>query len=102
MVTLRPTVIDRDVLAFDVASFAYALSKCGPKRVPFGRADVHETDHRRLLRARRNRPCSGRRCAAEHGDELSPSDLIEWHLFASTQDRAQDIELAVFLNVDLS
>jgi hypothetical protein len=73
VVPLRPMVFDRDVLALDVTSFAYALPKCGPEvLVLFGCADIHETDnrHRRLLCTRRERPCNRR--AAEKRDELAP------------------------------
>jgi hypothetical protein len=42
LVTLRPTVFDRDVLAFDVASLAYALPKCGPEL-----GDRHRLNSRR-------------------------------------------------------
>jgi hypothetical protein len=35
--------------------------------------------HRRLLRARRQRPSSYRRRAAEQRDELAAPELIEWH-----------------------
>jgi hypothetical protein len=74
-VTLRPMVFDRDVLALDVASFANALLKCGPEvLVLFGRAEIHETDHRhrRLLRARSERP---RHRTAERGYQFPPLDL---------------------------
>src|SRR5262245_23430616 len=71
---LGPAVFNRHVLAFDVASVFKALAECAQtildQRVR--RSDVEEPDHRhrRLLRARRERPRSR---AADERDELAPS-----------------------------
>jgi hypothetical protein len=65
-------ILDRHVLAFDVAGFAKSLLERGPRaRSSSGRVAVYEPDHRyRLLAARRDRP----RCRApESRDELPPS-----------------------------
>src|SRR5215468_4272366 len=73
---LGPAVFDCDVLALDQAAVLEALTKCAEQmRVGGGRCAVEEADdrHRRLLRARRERP---RRRAAEKHDELAPSHSI--------------------------
>src|SRR6516164_2801707 len=67
---LGPAVFDCDVLALDQAAVLEALTKCAEQmRVGGGRCAVEEADdrHRRLLRARRERPSS--RQAAEKRDE---------------------------------
>src|SRR5215831_7649358 len=68
----RPAELDRNVLALDEAALPQAATErlyqvLGILR----RARAHEPDHRhrRLLRARRERP---HRCAAEHRDERAP------------------------------
>ena len=64
----RRAVFDRDVLALDEADLLQALAEGGHKvrRVGEGRAaDKPDHRHRRLLRARRERP--PRRRAAERG-----------------------------------
>src|SRR5262245_23575294 len=69
---LRPAILDRHILAFDVPAFADALPECGHKTCSVGgRRAAEEPDHRhrRLLRARRERP-RGRR-AADERDELA-------------------------------
>ena len=66
VLALRPAIFDRHVPALDIAGFAQALAERGePGSVCFGRRAVQEPDHRhrRLLRARRERP--RRRRAAE-------------------------------------
>src|SRR4029450_11528100 len=78
------------------AGFAQASSKClhqmrgvlgGPS------AEISDHRHRRLLRARRERP--RHRCAAEQRDELAPFQLIEEHSVPSQAGAGlQDIELA--------
>src|SRR5262245_20015672 len=70
---LSPAVDDRYVVALDIAGVLEALVECAQtihRRVR--RLAVAEPDyrHRRLLRARRKRPCHRR--AAEQGDELAP------------------------------
>ena len=73
-----PAVFDGDVLPFDVARFAQAPTDCGQHRhVGFrrSRAEISDYRHRRLLRARPERPC---RSAAEQCDDLAtfqPSEL---------------------------
>jgi hypothetical protein len=65
MNSFRPTVLDRHILAFDIAGFMEALPKCDQPMRLFARGgDAEKSDHRyrRLLRARRGRP---RRRAAE-------------------------------------
>ena len=71
--TFRPAVFDRDVLALDEACFLQALAERDHEvRGVSERGVPEETNnrHRRLLRARRERPRSRR--AAEQRDELAP------------------------------
>src|SRR5260370_20396309 len=78
VLVLRPAILDRHILALDVASFTKALAECGQIACTIGkRRTAEETDHQRcrLLRARRKRPRDGRR-AAEQGDELAPPHSI--------------------------
>src|SRR5262245_51151295 len=59
VLVLRPAILDRHVLAFDVASFTSALPECGQKVRIVGRrqaAEKPDRRHRGLLRARRERP----------------------------------------------
>src|SRR5262249_2981060 len=77
MLTERPTVFDHHVLALDEARFAQASSKClhqmrGVLRRPG--AEITDHRHRRLLRARRERP--RRDDATEQRDELAPPHSI--------------------------
>ena len=69
---LGPAIFDRDVAALDVAGFAQALAERGQVRrsrtLSAIAAEKPDHRHRRLLRARRERP-RGRR-AAEQRDEL--------------------------------
>src|SRR5262249_54844927 len=69
---LRPAILDRHILPLDVAGFTNALPECGQKACTIGRrpraAEEPDRRHRRLLRARRERPCG---CAAEERDELA-------------------------------
>src|SRR5262249_5526591 len=67
----RPAVFDRHILTLDVAFFTEALPECG--QVPYPkiyRDAVENADHRhrRLLRARRERPGPA---AAEQRDDLA-------------------------------
>src|SRR5262249_859521 len=67
----RPAIFNRHVLALDVTGVCKAPPKRGYKRGPLGSGGgVNEPDHRhrRLLRARCERP---RRRAAEQRDELA-------------------------------
>src|SRR5262245_23519840 len=74
---LRPAILDRHILALDVAGFTKALPKCGQIACTISkRRAAEEPDHRwrSLLRARRERP-RGRRTADER-DELAPPHSI--------------------------
>jgi hypothetical protein len=81
VLVLRPPILDRDILALDVAGFTNALPECGQKTCTIGRrpraAEEPDDRHGRLLRAHRNRPRRGR--AADKRDELAPFQLIEVH-----------------------
>src|ERR1700730_8380889 len=69
---LRPAILDRHILALDVAGFTKALAECGQMARTIDRRRAAEESyhrHRRLLRASRERPC-GRR-AAEKANELT-------------------------------
>ena len=69
---LQPVVLDRHVLAFDVAGFVEAFAERGHKtRGGIGRPVAEKPDHRqrRLLRTRDERPCGSR--AAKKRDELA-------------------------------
>src|SRR5262249_48152336 len=73
---LRPAIFDRYVAALDVADFAQALLESAYiVRPEVGRSVAKEPNHwhRRLLRARRERPRS--RSAAEQRDELASLHL---------------------------
>src|SRR5262249_35055141 len=73
---LRPAILDRHILALEVAGFTKALAECGQLACTIDRRPraAEETDHRHwLLRACRERP---RRCrAAEQRDERAAFDL---------------------------
>src|SRR6516165_9322255 len=72
---LRPAILDRHVLALDVARFTKALAECGQIActIDWRRAAKESYHrHRRLLRARRERP-SRRRAAAKQDHEIAPS-----------------------------
>src|SRR5262245_26490683 len=75
---LRPSILDHDILALDVAGFTNALTECGQLACTIGRrpraAEESDHRHRRLLRTRRPRP-RGRR-AAEQRYELTPPHSI--------------------------
>jgi hypothetical protein len=74
VLTLYPTVFNRDVLAFNIAGFGQRLAEaCEDRPTLRQRRTAEEPDHRhrRLLCARRKRPCDG--CVAEECDEVSPS-----------------------------
>jgi hypothetical protein len=71
VLTLSPTVFDRDVLALDIPGFAQTFAKRGDKSCRFAwrpAAQIANHRHRRLLRARNERPCC--RSAAEKRDEI--------------------------------
>src|ERR1700730_2712837 len=74
---LRPAIVDRQILAFDITSFFQALAERAQAVwvVKVGRIDAEKPDHRHrwLLRTRRERP--GRR-AAEKRDELAALHVL--------------------------
>src|SRR5262249_41463307 len=73
---LRQAILDRHILALDVAGFTKALAECGQIACTIGRprgAEEPDHRHRRLLGACRHRP-RGR--AAEQRDELAPLHSI--------------------------
>src|SRR5262249_25436280 len=85
VLVLRPAILDRHVLAFDVAGFTSALPECGQKVRIVGRRQAAEKPdhrHRRLLRARRERPRDYR--AAEQRNEIAPPHSITSSASASS------------------
>src|SRR5690348_7647924 len=75
---LRPAILDRHILALDVAGFTKALAECGQMACTIDRRRAAEESyhrHRRLLRARRARRRRSRR-AAQQRDELAPLHSI--------------------------
>ena len=76
VVALRPAVFDRDVCAVDISRVTQGLAQRGQTRrvvVPRLAAEISDHRHRRLLRARRERP---RHRAAEKRNELAPLHSI--------------------------
>ena len=72
VMAIHPMVLDRNILAFDVARFAQPLAECRkPCRLDVGHPAVDEGNQRqrRLLRARRQWPC---RRGAEQRYDLAP------------------------------
>jgi hypothetical protein len=68
ILVLRPAILDRHILALDVAGFTNALPECGHETCSVGgRRAAEESNHwhRCLLRARPERP--RRRRTAEYG-----------------------------------
>src|SRR6516164_256260 len=85
VLALQPVVLDSDVLPFDVTGFLETFTERGHiTRSDFRSPRVQKLDHRhrRLLRARRERP-RGRR-AANQGDELAPFHSITSSASASS------------------
>jgi hypothetical protein len=73
-------VLDRDIPAFDIAGFAKSLEERDNTIPPgIGRSDVQEGYHwhRRLLRARSERPREP--SAADERDELASFPSMEMH-----------------------
>jgi hypothetical protein len=71
--SLRPNIFDADVAVLDIASFVQSLAERGNLVAQHSRrpaAEKPDHRHRRLLRARRERP--RRRRATEQRDELAP------------------------------
>jgi hypothetical protein len=74
---LQPMVLDHHVLALNVAGFVEAFAeRSDSAHGSLGRQAADEADdrHRRLLRARRERPRGSR--AAQQRDELAPSHVL--------------------------
>src|SRR5262252_7495575 len=73
VLVLRPAILNRYILALDVAGFTNALPECGQKACTIGRrpraAEEPDHWHRQLLPTRRHRPRDSR--AAEQRDELA-------------------------------
>src|SRR5262245_7879089 len=70
--TFCPTILQCDVLAFNIALVLQSLQKCGDKSsFRYGSSAAEKADHRHrpLLRPRRQRPS---RRAAQQRDELAP------------------------------
>src|SRR6516162_10480884 len=84
VLVLRPAILDRNILALDVAGFTKALAECGQIACTINRPRAAQESyhrHRRLLRARRERP----RCrAAEQRDEIAALHSITSSARAST------------------
>ena len=82
---LGPAIFDRDVLSLDIACVLEALAECAQMfGVALRRLAVEEPNHRhrRLLRARRERP--RHHSAAEQRDELAPLHSITSSAVASS------------------
>jgi hypothetical protein len=80
VVSFRPAVFDRHILALDITGFGQsAAESVHHGRVSLRRRAVQKSDHRhcRLLRACRERQC---RRAAKQRDEVASSHSIELHL----------------------
>src|SRR5262249_20517198 len=79
----QPMVLHRHVLALDVAGFVEALAEPGNKgRVRQSGIDEADHRHRRLLRARRERPRNRSthqryKCAASHSITSSARGMID-------------------------
>src|SRR2546421_4004728 len=73
VMTLRPAVLDRNVLPLEIAYLLKAFTECGEAvGICFGRRCAEKPDHRHgLLRARCERP---RRRAAKRYKEFSPTN----------------------------
>ena len=85
---LQPVVLDRNVLAFDVASFAQAFAECGHISC-IGRSDAQKRDKRQccLLRARSERPCY---CGSHSLSEIASSHCLpqDWTMLSNEAIRA--------------
>ena len=84
VVAFRPAILDRHVLALDQAGFVEAFAKTGDEWCPGSRRCTAEKPyyrHRRLLRARSDRPCCQ---PTKIRDEFAPPHLgpeaLEQHL----------------------
>src|SRR6516162_10502911 len=71
VLVLRPAILDYNILALDIAGFAYALAECGQITCTISKPRAAEKSnhrHRWLLRPRRERPCCH---AAKQCDEVA-------------------------------
>src|SRR5262245_9910275 len=76
---LRPAILDRHILALDVAAFMKALAECGQIACTIDRPRAAKESYNRhcwLLRPRRSRP--RRRRAADQSDELASPHGFSW------------------------
>src|SRR6516162_138607 len=84
-IIFRKAIFGRDILALDIAGFLQTLAECGHEVRRVGKRRTPEKRdhrHRRLLRARRERP---RDChTAEKRYELTPPHSITVSAVAST------------------
>src|SRR5207248_7620644 len=102
VLALRPAIFDRHILPLDITALSEALPERSHEFGPLGgRGGVKESDHRhrRLLRARRERPRGCR--AAEQRDELAAFELSAHSITSSARSRiavgsSMPIALAVF------
>ena len=97
VLTFRPTVFDRHILPFDITRFFQTLAERRDLLAErSSRCGIKEADHRhrRLLRARRERP---RRRAAEQGDEVAAfHSRTSLARAINTSDKETPSEAAVF------
>src|SRR5215467_4338488 len=95
--TLRPAILDRDILPLAPAQLTQPLHKgAGPLALCCSRARAKEPDGRqlRLLRPRHHRPCCR---AAEQSDEFTASHSItSWAMASSLSGIWRPSALAVF------
>jgi hypothetical protein len=86
-----PAIIDAEVAAVDPAQVAQSLLKGSDPQSRLWIIGGERHEHAdvphplRLLRPRRERPCSHR--AAEQRDELAPMSLIEWRPIPASRER---------------
>src|SRR5205823_3883408 len=77
---VRPTIVDCDVVAVDIAGLPQAAVECSELLAPrSGRTAIEEADHRpaRRLRARGQRPCDHPPDQkGDEGQELAPHDML--------------------------
>src|SRR5205823_3096179 len=66
-----PAVLDREVLAFDIARFAEAVAKRGNIRC-IRRAGTEKTDHRHRFLLRTTDKRHRKRRAADNGEKVAP------------------------------
>src|SRR5262249_19582245 len=74
VLTVRPAILDRDVLVLDETRLAKASAVRGhATRESFRHCAIEKANdrHRPLLRAHGERPCGS--CTAKQGNELAPS-----------------------------